>query len=246
MDNASAARKPPVASVKREKYIMDYWQHLTWASSALGQDIALYGSHTPEQLRDKAPIIFIGGVHGDEPEGVELAQKWLNWLTSQTNYQGQPWLLITCLNPDGYQKLERTNGNGVDLNRNYPSACWSSEHDAPRYFPGKAPASEPEIAALVKLITYTKPSLIIHFHSWQPSVVYSGDNARWAAELLAKSSGYSAQPDIGYPTPGSLGEYGANDLGVGVVCIEEHEGEPLANVFPRFKQGLIDIVQTKI
>ncbi|REL26276.1 DUF2817 domain-containing protein [Thalassotalea euphylliae] len=216
------------------------WHQADWASSALGQSISLYASHPPEHLNGLASVLFIGGVHGDEPEGVVLANEWLGWLRAANT--AQAWLLIPCLNPDGYQRNERTNGRGVDLNRNYPSKCWRPEYQDKRYFPGSAPASEPEISALVNLIAQTEPRLIIHFHSWQPSVVYSGESAKEAASFLANASNYPLQPDIGYPTPGSLGEYGANDLGIGVICIEEQEGIASETIFPRFKQGLIALM----
>jgi len=215
-----------------------------WAKSANGEDISLHASAELSAIANQQPILFIGGVHGDEPEGVELANQWLNWLLN-TEDAISPWVLVPCINPDGYLKNERTNGNGVDLNRNFPSRCWSDEYEAARYYPGKAPASEPEISALVNVIKTMTPSLIVHFHSWQPSIVYSNDKARWAAMHLSNCSGYEMEPDIGYPTPGSLGEYGGNDLDIGVICIEAQEGEPLEDVFPRFKQGLIDIILTK-
>ncbi|MCH2057460.1 MAG: DUF2817 domain-containing protein [Thalassotalea sp.] len=225
---------------------MSYWQQSNWATSAKGKNIALFASKPIVELVAERPLLFIGGVHGDEPEGVELAEKWLMWLIEHNQQYNAPWVLITCINPDGYNINERTNGNGVDLNRNFPSMCWSDECKAPRYFPGSSPGSEPEVKALAKLIEQIPPTLIIHFHSWEPSIVYSGDSAKHAAEILAQASGYKAQPDIGYPTPGSLGEYGANDLGIGVICIEEQEGEPLENVFPRFKAGLIELMSLKL
>ncbi|WP_448552437.1 DUF2817 domain-containing protein [Thalassotalea montiporae] len=228
--------KPPTVGGTK-----NIWQQTNWASSVLGQTISLYGSAAPEQLSAASPVLFIGGVHGDEPEGVVLANEWLAWLKSENI--SPPWLLIPCLNPDGYQRNKRTNGRGVDLNRNYPSKCWSPAFEDERYFPGTAPASEPEISALVTLIEQTKPRLIVHFHSWQPSIVYTGESAKSAANMLAESSGYPLQPDIGYPTPGSLGEYGANDLGTGVICIEEQEGADSQSIFPRFKQGLIDLMK---
>ena len=33
-------------------------------------------------------------------------------------------LFIPCLNPDGMSKNTRTNSNGVDLNRNFPTKNW--------------------------------------------------------------------------------------------------------------------------
>ncbi|WP_448214246.1 DUF2817 domain-containing protein [Colwellia sp. MEBiC06753] len=230
------------------------WSKPQWAQSANGNAIALYGSEALSSIAQKAPIIFIGGVHGDEPEGVMLAEQWLAWLNNAnnedrneihhetTNDNLAPWLLITCINPDGYQANCRTNGNGVDLNRNFPSACWCPSETQDRYYPGKHAGSEPEVAALVELFSLVKARLIVHFHSWEPSIVYSNIKAKWAADLLAKCSGYLARPDIGYPTPGSLGEYGGNDLDIGVICIEEQEGIELATTFPRFKAGLVDIL----
>ncbi|NMP31187.1 murein peptide amidase A [Thalassotalea sp. M1531] len=221
------------------------WNEPAWCQSVLGKSIELYASEDPEKLAEKKPIIFIGGMHGDEPEGVLLAEQWLNWLKNHDSDKFKPWILVTCINPDGYQLNERTNGRGVDLNRNFPSKCWITDCEESRYYPGDSPASEPEVAALVELINKTSPSLIVHFHSWQPSIVYSNEKGKWAAKLLAQCSGYELQPDIGYPTQGSLGEYGANDLDIQVICIEELEGQKLATIFPRFKQGLIEIVSSK-
>lgn len=214
-----------------------------WASSANGMNIELYANAPIAQLENLAPILFIGGVHGDEPEGVRLAQDWLNWL--RNNYQSDKhhaWVLISCINPDGFALNERVNGNGVDLNRNYPSKCWQPSYDNKRYYPGDYSGSEPEIAALVSLISQVSPRLIVHFHSWQPAIVYTNAKALTAALVLADSSGYPVQEDIGYPTPGSLGEYAGNDLDIGVICIEEQEGMALTEVFPRFKDGLITLL----
>src|SRR5579871_1528192 len=171
----------------------------SWASSALGSAIELYSSAD----KSRAPLLMIGGVHGDEPEGVRLATDLLDWL-HKNHKKLRPWILIPCLNVDGYKKNERTNGAGVDLNRNFPSPDWSSEHSKPRYFPGSTPGSEPEVKAVVQLIQERKPDLIVHFHSWEPCVVYTGSPGRKAAEILGRDTPYKVSESIGYPTPGSL------------------------------------------
>ena len=220
--------------------------HLTsWAKTAQGTPLELYKkSHT---LGGKAaPILFIGGVHGDEPEGVRLAEDFLTWLQEAEQTESEkirPWLLIPCLNPDGYKKNARTNGNGVDLNRNFPSRDWSPEAKADRYFPGPSPGSEPEVQALVQLIEDEKPQLIVHFHSWEPCVVYTGAPGQKPAEILASGTSYQAREDIGYPTPGSLGQYGWLEKKVPVICIEEQADIDLNLVWKNFGPGLKKLMQ---
>lgn len=214
-----------------------------WARSAGNREISLFSSHKLHEIKSISPILFIGGVHGDEPEGVRLAEDWLKDLQAKA-FPQKAWVLIPCINPDGFANKQRTNGNKVDLNRNFPSKCWSTEHDKDRYYPGPNPGSEPEVIALVDLISEVSPSLIIHFHSWKPMIVYSNIKAEAAALELEACSGYKAKSEIGYPTPGSLGEYAGNDLDIGVVCIEEQDeltDNQLDSIYPRFKKALVSI-----
>lgn len=214
-----------------------------WAWSAGNRPISLFSSHNLQEIRTKSPILFIGGVHGDEPEGVRLAEDWLAKLMKQ-DFEQKPWILIPCINPDGYEKRERTNENGVDLNRNFPSKCWSPDFEKKRYFPGKTPGSEKETQALIALIKEVKPNLIVHFHSWKPMIVFSNTKAKEAAQFLEESSSYEAKEDIGYPTPGSLGEYAGLDLDIGVICIEEQDElstEEMEVIYSKFEEGLVKI-----
>lgn len=199
------------------------------------------GTHIPlweSPVADHTPLLLIGGVHGDEPEGVELATQLLAWLQKNNKVDLQPWILIPCLNLDGYKKQLRTNSRGVDLNRNFPTSDWSPEHRAPRYFPGPAPGSENETQALIQLIQERKPHMIVHFHSWKPCVVYTGESGRSTAEMLAQECGLSAHEDIGYPTPGSLGQFGWLNYKIPVICIEAQEHSPLELIWPTFGSGL--------
>lgn len=200
--------------------------------------------------KDDKPILFVGGVHGDEPEGVWLAEAFLNRIlsafaksSSPSSWPQKPWVLIPCLNPEGFQKNERTNSGGVDLNRNFPSPDWSSEAKAPRYYPGAHPASEPETQALINIISIYKPKLIIHFHSWKPCIVYTGQPAAPVASSLGLHSGYETHEDIGYPTPGSLGQYGWFSHQIPVICIEEQEGAPRNHIWRRFQWALTDLLE---
>ncbi|MCB0411505.1 MAG: murein peptide amidase A, partial [Bdellovibrionales bacterium] len=115
---------------------------------------------------------------------------------------------------------------------------WSTEYKEPRYFPGTHPSSEPETESLVQLIAEVRPRLIIHCHSWHPSIVVSGPEGLVEAEALSTASGYKLSFDIGYPTPGSLGEYAWKDLGIPVICIEEQEHIDLKLVWPHFSKAM--------
>jgi murein peptide amidase A len=208
-----------------------------WCHTTTGSPVPLYTSSATLPTEQKnGGVLWIGGVHGDEPEGVELALSTLQWLKSHT--QKMFWSLIPCLNPDGVVLRQRTNARGVDLNRNYPSKDWSAVARAPRYHPGPCPNSEPEIQALVKLIQEQKPHVIVHCHSWKPSIVCAGPEALRLGQHFSDSTGYPLLDDIGYPTPGSLSQYAWQDLGIPVVCIEEKERIHLSTVWPRFKTGV--------
>lgn len=220
----------------------------SWARSSRGTPIEMYKKTHSRDGKDTGPILFIGGVHGDEPEGVRLAQEFLKWL--QKTEENSPeaivhsWLLIPCLNVDGYLRNSRTNDSGVDLNRNFPSRDWSAEAKAPRYSPGPKPGSELEIQAVVELIKHEKPRLIVHFHSWEPCVVYTGKGGEIPAKILAGDTGYPVHEDIGYPTPGSLGQYGWLEHRIPVVCIEERDHLLLDLVWPHFELGLTTLMTT--
>ncbi|MGE0761635.1 MAG: DUF2817 domain-containing protein [Bdellovibrionales bacterium] len=212
-----------------------------WATSRGGLAIELYHSADMSWKKTTHPLVMIGGVHGDEPEGVELATATLKWLKSNSQKARVPWILIPCLNPDGYKAGTRTNAAGVDLNRNYPAKSWSPEAKEPRYFPGPSPGSEPEVQAVVRLIEELEPRLVIHCHSWNPCIVVTGHIAIADAERLAKITGYPLQKTIGYDTPGSLSQYGWFDRHVPIICIEEQEGTALENVWPHFAAAIEQI-----
>lgn len=214
----------------------EIFHHPNWAVSTEKRSLELWES----SVLSTPTTLFVGGVHGDEPEGVRLAEELLAWLHKNNKLVQRSWKLIPCLNPDGFHRKQRTNARGVDLNRNFPSADWSPQAPAERYNPGPSPKSELETQALCALLEQTKPELVVHFHSWKPSIVFTGASARHFAERFAKGNSYPVQEDIGYPTPGSLGNYGWHSLGIPVICLEAQEHSNLDTVWGFFGPGLID------
>lgn len=150
-------------------------------------------------------VLILGGVHGDEVEGVVAAQDLLARFTESFIYK-LDLTLIPMFNIDGILSQKRTNGNGVDLNRNLPTKDWSPEIKTERYHPGPQANSESENQALAKFIDTEKPKLILTLHSWNPMLNVNGD-CQAEAEILSQMTGYKIDPDIGYPTPGSLGTF---------------------------------------
>ena len=70
----------------------------------------------PRRLR----VLLTGGVHGDEPAGVEAVLRFFE-------EDAEPWLAqveftaLPCVNPVGYVRGTRGNGAGADINRSFES-----------------------------------------------------------------------------------------------------------------------------
>lgn len=150
-------------------------------------------------------VLILGGVHGDEVEGVVAAQELLKHFMRAFPYKLN-LTLVPQFNLEGVIFKTRGNGNGVDLNRNLPTKDWSPEVKSPRYHPGPAAGSETENHGLMEYVEQKKPAFILSLHSWQPVLNVNGP-CRDVAEVLAQHTGYKIDDDIGYPTPGCLGTY---------------------------------------
>ncbi len=171
-----------------------------FATSALNNPIFSY------RFENKGPeILILGGVHGDEIEGVVAAQKILENLLENFNYNLN-LTIIPQFNIDGVLRKERTNGNGVDLNRNLPTKDWSPEIKTQRYHPGPQANSEKENQSLVRFLENVQPAFVLSLHSWKPMLNVNG-NCHPEAQIISQKTGYRIDPDIGYPTPGSLGTF---------------------------------------
>lgn len=184
---------------------------------------------TPPKNMQELPwawLLFLGGVHGDEIEGIWLMEEVIErWKLSfpQLSFGIGVWARV---NPDGVAANTRLNGRGVDLNRNLPTKDWTPEVKNPRYPPGPVAASEPENVALIKLIEQCKPAAILSAHSFSKfQVNINGPSREWG-EKLSKVCGYPVTEDIGYPTPGCLGTYAGKEWGIPTITLEIERGLP--------------------
>lgn len=189
-------------------------------------------SNTPiiaHQWENNFPhVLIVGGVHGDEPEGVVASLGLMNEFSKSFTYKLK-MTVIPTLNIDGVLLKQRQNLNGVDLNRNLPTQDWTNEVLNPRYFPGYAPNSEPENLAFTQFIAQQKPRIIYSLHSWYPLLNING-KCRKEAEVISKITGYTIQEDIGYPTPGCLGTYCGLERDIPTLTYEIQRGLSFSDI----------------
>jgi protein MpaA len=167
-------------------------------------------------------VLIVGGMHGDEPTGAKVAGELARFLRAHPErLVGRTVGILARVNPDGLSRGTRANARGVDLNRNFPSRRWRRAR-AGELSHGPAAASEPETLAIMRAIERIKPKRIIDIHSigcGQYCNNYDGA-AQHLAEILSLFNGYPARADIGYPTPGALGCWAGNELGIPTITLE--------------------------
>lgn len=164
-------------------------------------------------------ILALGTIHGDEGPAGNVIRAWMERLM-RINPRNT-WRLIPIVNPDGLALKIRTNANGVDLNRNFPTKNWETE--AAKYwkrmkkhwrrFPGNSPGSEKETKCIVKHINEFKPDLIIAIHTPLGVLDFDGPTFDFPKYKLLPWR------RLGH-FPGSLGRYMWRDHGIPVLTVE--------------------------
>ena len=171
-------------------------------------------------------ILFVGGIHGDEPNGAALAERLARFLRENPELlEGRTVGVLPRANPDGLADGTRANANGVDLNRNFPTSDWR-QADAGGLSHGARPMSEPETRAVVAAVKMIQPRRLVDIHSIPAGYQcnnYDG-TAGPLAELMSGINGYPVLSDIGYSTPGALGCWAGNDLQIPAVTLELPRG----------------------
>ena len=165
--------------------------------------------------------LIMAGVHGDEKDGVDVVGELLSRLHSFADdaLDGHRIIVMPCANPDGYAANTRQNANGIDINRNFPDKTFGTGKKSKKFNGGKTAASEPETKAILNVVAHYKPSLIISLHEALACVNYNGSCVR-LARRMSKATGLPAVGDVGYPTPGSMGNYFGFDKRLPVITLE--------------------------
>jgi protein MpaA len=198
------------------------WGTIPWAPDHYGR------SHLGLPLevwrpRGNCRLLLFAGLHGEEPETTYALSRALRQLSAPS----PDCAIVLAANPDGLLRGTRGNARGVDLNRNFPARNWqpgpvtcrSTLEDASdiRLSPGAEPASEPETRALIALIEDLKPQQVVALHAPLGCIDDAGQSP--LGRRLADRTGMPLVRDVGYPTPGSFGSWGA-DRGLPVTTYE--------------------------
>jgi protein MpaA len=171
----------------------------------------------------RCTLLVHAGIHGEEPETTWALSRALRQLVDRPTDAA----VVLAANPDGLVRGTRANANGVDLNRNFPTATWRAGPVTSRstladpsdvvLSPGPHGGSEPETQALIALIDELRPDAVIALHA--PLACIDDANESALGRRLAARTGMPLVPDVGYPTPGSFGTWG-QERGLPVITYE--------------------------
>lgn len=177
-------------------------------------------------------IVYTGAIHGSEASTRALMLRWIDEL--EANARSIPAdksiVVVPTINPDGIATSSRTNGNNVDLNRNFATSDWKTDITTVNNTPfpkggGLTPMSEPETKAIAGLVSRLRPRLVLSYHSignvlaanqTGPSVTY----ARTYAGLSGYSNVTGSSTTFEYAVSGTADDYYAEKLGVASIVIE--------------------------
>lgn len=182
----------------------------------------------PGTAKNPKRILAKALIHGDETMSGVVARSWMARL--QKIEPRNSWRVIPIANPDGTKAKTRTNANGVDLNRNFPTKDWNGEAVAywkekmksdPRRNPGPGAASEIETKCLLKHLEEFKPDFLISVHT--PLGVLDLDGPKVSNPPAFKPLPWTSLGNF----PGSLGRYMWVDRKIPVLTIELKGNEDL-------------------
>jgi len=119
---------------------------------------------------------YVGNMHGDETVGRELLLRFiLRLCESYSQSQKITWLIdntdifiLPSLNPDGFEKARRGNGNNYDLNRNFPD----------QYKGFNDQRAQPETLAIMNWLENNNFVLSANFHGGDIVANYPFDGNR--------------------------------------------------------------------
>ena len=181
---------------------------------------------------------ILAAIHGNEPAGTTLVRRLGKYLQQQSHLmEGRRVVLLAVANPDGFAHKSRFNANGVDLNRNFPSANRANERQS-----GATPLSEPEARVVKQLIEQYSPDRIISLHQPLACIDYDGPGTTLAVRMAQ----YCNLPvkKLG-ARPGSLGSYTGVDLGIPIITFEMRQndsGLDSNTLWQRYGKALVAVI----
>jgi murein peptide amidase A len=241
------------------------WNHVR--STNVGTPLIWTVFGEEKSVAKENTTLIMCGVHGDEITPVKFCWDLINELKKNHTFHNNLVVVAPLVSPDSFfkkPKPTRTNAQGVDVNRNFPTQDWNAEavkrwkqnyRSDWRKNPGPRGASEQETIFQMNLILRYKPNKIISVHAPLALLDYDGpslraDNGKSAKVLLEqmskKSEGYKIS---NYPIfPGSLGNWAGKEKHIPTYTLE------LANTdhtktdyfWGLFKDAMIFAIENKL
>jgi protein MpaA len=240
------------------------WNHVR--NSNLGTPLIWTVFGEENSTASQNTTIVLCGVHGDEITPIKFCWDLMNELKANHTFQDKLVVIAPLVAPDSFFKPSpsRTNGRGVDVNRNFPTIDWQKHaikkwkqaHKSDlRKNPGTRPASEQETIFQMNLILRYRPNKVISVHAPLTLLDYDGPtftakNGKSAKVLLQqmseKSSGYKISS---YPVfPGSLGNWAGKEKHIPTYTLELPNSNNLqTNEFwTLFKESMVYAINHKM
>jgi murein peptide amidase A len=172
-------------------------------------------------------LIVVGGIHG-RPEANSSALVWQLLDYFESGGSALPprlqLLFVPEANPDGLANGSRELADGVDPNRNFPTADWTPGTYGPgRWLPdggGGWPLSEPETIALAQMIERIHPAAVLSYHS-AAAIATGGASAQSSGllDVYAEVSGYPPRQFAAYPVTGDFAQW-CDEIGIPTIEVE--------------------------
>lgn len=189
----------------------------------------------------KETLLFMCGVHGDEITPIKFC---FDLLKEVDNYKEKRVIIAPVVSPDSFFKtLKRTNSNGVDVNRNFPTKDWtalalkqwqSKYRKDKRRYPGPSPASEIETRFQVYLVETYIPSKIFSVHAPLqvfdydgPTISHNGSihEGKKLLDLMSEESKNYRKGKLN-TYPGSLGNWAGREKEIPTYTLELPSSNP--------------------
>lgn len=257
-----AAFSSDTKTAKIQNYSMDLWKQfreLGWSDlDGTGVNwISYRESYRNRPLmfttfgnNHRKATLFLGGLHGDESPSVYLAFKLAMFLQANPAYYKNRTIIIApSVNPDGFlsKVSTRTNGKGVDINRNFPTTDWRVTKKG-RYYSGPVAGSESETKFVMALMKRYKPEKIITIHSPLGTFDYDGPSSDLSdiVVLLKKMSKNNGLPLRRCKVfPGSLGNYAGVERNIHTLTLElpSSVSRQAPKYFEQFRSMLLELLE---
>ena len=155
---------------------------------AITQDVERRYTHIPK-------VILVGGTHGHEHKAAvalarfakDLADEWRNSKLLEILRWNVEFIFVPVLNTYGIDNNQRTNKNGVDINRNFESFYKRDEREfGHAYYQGPNAFSEPESEAMRTLwFAHLDADLFMDHHNYD--IFDNAGYALWFATDTSRS-----------------------------------------------------------